>query len=159
MRPFECPAEPTIRSPAPNSTCRVGGGAHTTAMYRPVPGSEPLVDRRVELGRAGEEAALGLYRRRGYELVARNWRCSIGELDLVVRRGGVLVFCEVKTRRGSAFGAPFEAVHHSKQRKLRALAQAFLAQAAGAPNARFDVASVTLSRSGRAQVHVFEDAF
>ena len=118
-----------------------------------------MVDRRVELGRAGEEAALGLYRRRGYELVARNWRCSIGELDLVVRRGGILVFCEVKTRKGSAFGAPFEAVHHAKQRKLRALAQAFLSHTQDAPSVRFDVASVILSRSGRAQVHVFEDAF
>jgi putative endonuclease len=126
-------------------------------MHRPA--SEPSADGRIELGRAGEDAALEVYRRRGYDLVARNWRCSIGELDLVVRRADVLVFCEVKTRRGSTFGAPYEAVHHAKQRKLRALAQAFLSQAPGAMSVRFDVASVTVARSGPAQVHLFEDAF
>jgi putative endonuclease len=121
--------------------------------------SAPIPNPRVELGRAGEDAALRVYLCRGYDLVARNWRCSIGELDLVVRRAGLLVFCEVKTRRGSAFGAPYEAVHQAKQRKLRALAQAFLSYATGAMSVRFDVASVTVPRSGPAQVHLFEDAF
>ncbi|HEX9313726.1 MAG TPA: YraN family protein [Actinomycetota bacterium] len=117
---------------------------------------------RTDLGRIGEDTALARYLDLGYRLVARNWRCRLGELDLVVshRERNLLVFCEVKCRRGRAFGEPFEAVHHAKQRKLRDLAQAFLQ--AGPPLAdsvRFDVASVTVDGSGRARVDVFEDAF
>jgi putative endonuclease len=121
-------------------------------------GGRPVADR-ATLGRTGEDAALDHYRRRGFELVARNWRCRVGELDLVVRRGGLVVFCEVKARRGSAFGGPFDAVDHRKQRKLRSVAHAFLALGPEPAAVRFDVASVTLDRSGRPQVHLFEDAF
>ncbi len=114
---------------------------------------------RSNLGRVGEEAALDQYRRRGFELVARNWRCRVGELDLVLRRGGLLVFCEVKSRRGDRLGGPFEAVDRRKQRKLRAVAEAFLIPGRAPAGVRFDVASVTLDRSGRPRVHLFEDAF
>ena len=79
-----------------------------------------------ELGSAGEEAALAAYRARGFELVARNWRCPLGEIDLVLRREGLVVVCEVKTRRGVDLGGPFEAVDARKQRKLRLLAQALM---------------------------------
>ena len=113
----------------------------------------------MDLGRTGESAALATYEARGYRLVARNWRCRLGEVDLVVRRATLLVFCEVKARRGSRFGAPFEAVHATKQRKLRSLAEVFLGSYGDAVTAvRFDVASVTV-RGGRAHVHLFEDAF
>jgi putative endonuclease len=114
----------------------------------------------LELGRAGEDAALRWYEQRDYELVARNWRCRLGELDLVLSGGGVLVFCEVKCRRGSAFGMPYEAVNHVKQRKLRALAEAFVDSRRTAVEAvRFDVASVSVDRTGGHHVHVFDDAF
>jgi putative endonuclease len=113
-----------------------------------------------EVGLAGEEAAWALYRRRGYRLVARNWRCGLGELDLVVARGSLLVICEVKARRGAAMGGPHEAVTAAKQRKLRQLGQAFLAGArSGGPDLRFDVASVTVRGDGTTSVHLFEDAF
>ncbi|MFN2590922.1 MAG: YraN family protein [Actinomycetota bacterium] len=112
-----------------------------------------------ELGRAGEDAALDTYRRRGFELVARNWRCPLGELDLVLRRDRLLVFCEVKTRRGTALGPPYEAVHVAKQRKLRSLAKAFLSIRGCADSVRFDVASVIVRAGARPQVHLFEDAF
>jgi putative endonuclease len=115
---------------------------------------------RIDLGRTGEDAALARYLERGFRLVARNWRCHVGELDLVVARPGLLVFCEVKSRRGSAFGGPFDAVHGSKQRKLRALGEAFLLgwrEPVG--SVRFDVASVVVDGSRRAAVHLFEDAF
>src|SRR5438105_4729581 len=79
-----------------------------------------------DLGRVGEDATVDWYRDHGYALVARNWRCPLGELDLVVARGALLVFCEVKTRAGSSFGAGFEAVTSRKQRKLRQLAEVFL---------------------------------
>lgn len=116
-------------------------------------------DRRPERGRAGEDAALEVYLGRGYRPVARNWRCALGEIDLVLRRGGLLVFCEVKSRSGGAFGGGYEAVTWSKRRKLRALAEAFLASAGSAPrHVRFDVASVWLGRH-EGDVEIFEDAF
>ena len=115
----------------------------------------------VRTGRAGEDAALARYRSLGYTLVARNWRCPLGELDLVLARRALVVFCEVKTRRGHGFGGPFESVTWRKQRKLRALAVAFL-EVAGPPEAtefRFDVASVTADGRGDASVFVYEGAF
>lgn len=109
--------------------------------------------------REGEDAALRVYERRGYRVVARNWRCPLGELDLVVQRGGVVVFCEVKARSGAAFGGGFEAVTWSKRRKLRQLAEAFLQSYRPLDvRVRFDVASVWLG-PGPADVEVFEDAF
>jgi putative endonuclease len=107
----------------------------------------------------GEDAATDTYRRRGYRVVARNWRCRLGELDLVVEREGVLVFCEVKSRRDGVFGGGYEAVTWRKQAKLRALAEAFLQATAARPHAmRFDVASVAVSGL-RSAVELFEDAF
>ena len=106
---------------------------------------------RTELGRAGEDAALATYRELGYRLLARNWRCRTGELDLVVERAGLVVFCEVKTRSGSGFGGGYEAVTIPKQRKLRQLAVQFVAWNGLTPRAsRFDVASVERRRSSRA---------
>jgi putative endonuclease len=117
------------------------------------------IDPRAERGREGEDAALGDYLRRGYVLVARNWRCPLGELDLVLERRGVLVLCEVKARTGAAFGGGYEAVTWAKRRKLRRLAEAFLeATRSTHDGVRFDVASVWLGPDG-ADVEVFEDAF
>ncbi len=122
---------------------------------------EPLAsDPRAALGRAGEQAALDVYERLGFRLVARNWRCRAGELDLVVERDGLLVFCEVKTRSGSGFGGGFEAVTAAKQRKVRQLAELFLAMSGlTPPRSRFDVASVGRGRRGVTEVELFRDAF
>jgi putative endonuclease len=115
---------------------------------------------RAALGRAGEEAALQVYLRNGFRLIARNWRCGVGELDLVVRRGRLLVFCEVKTRSTIAMGGGYEAVTWSKRRRLRRLAEAFLSQTPVRPAAtRFDVASVHVSRGSPPDVEVYQDAF
>jgi putative endonuclease len=119
-----------------------------------------LVDQRLEVGRRGEAAVERRYVARGYRVVARNWRCRIGELDLVVTRGATLVFCEVKTRRGARYGGGFEAVDARKRQKLRALAEVFLQQHGASPSTvRFDVASVRLRADGSASVEVFHDAF
>ena len=83
------------------------------------------------------------YEARGYEVLARNWRVREGELDLVVAGPGVVVFCEVKSRSGDAFGQPFEAVTPAKQARLRRLAMLWLQSAERSwPAVRFDVASV-----------------
>lgn len=133
------------------------------APARSRPGSR--TGHRQRLGARGEQLAADWYVARGYRLVARNWRCREGELDLVVARDGELVFCEVKTRSSDRFGTPAEAVTPAKQRRLRVLAARFLAAAEGAEGAgagsaragrgiRFDVAAVTGGR-----VDVIEAAF
>jgi putative endonuclease len=106
---------------------------------------------RSALGRAGEDLAAGWYEAHGYEVLARNWRCREGELDIVARRDRLVVFCEVKARTSEAFGLPAEAVGPLKQARLRRLAALWYAdqapasgrgrQQSGGP-ARFDVACV-----------------
>jgi putative endonuclease len=110
----------------------------------------------IALGRQGEDLAAGWYRRRGYEVVARNWRCPLGEIDLVARRRRVIVICEVKTRRSDAFGAPALAVGAVKQQRLRRLAAQWLATSGprGLVEVRFDVVAISGDR-----VDVFEAAF
>lgn len=120
--------------------------------------SVPRMDR-ADRGAAGEDATASWYRERGFRVVARNWRCAAGEIDLLLARGELLVICEVKTRRGSAFGGGFDAVGRQKQRKLRQLAELFLQASSARPTAvRFDVASVALGPRG-ASIEVFRDAF
>lgn len=95
------------------------------------------------------------YLEHGYEILARNWRCRAGELDLIVRRGRTFVFCEVKTRSSDAFGAPVEAVTRDKQVRLRHLAARWLEDAPMRPtDIRFDVASVLAGT-----IEVLEGAF
>jgi len=118
---------------------------------------------RAAIAERGEDAALRRYVGLGYRVLARNWRCRLGEIDLVLARGATLVVCEVKTRRGTRLGAPFDAVNRRKQAKLRALAEAFLGSQPGAiggplTEVRFDVASVLIA-GGNVSLHVFEDAF
>jgi putative endonuclease len=124
----------------------------------------PVDRRRLDLGARGEELAAAWYTARGYTVLARNWRCREGELDLVVARGRGVMFCEVKTRTGSGFGAPAEAVTREKQRRLRRLATRWLAERAGAEgggfaDVRFVVASITLRPGGAPDLEVIEAAF
>jgi putative endonuclease len=117
------------------------------------------IDPRPERGRAGEDATTRVYEARGFRVLARNWRCPLGEIDLVLAREDLVVICEVKTRTGVAFGGGYDAVTWSKRRKLRRLAEAFLAEHVPASSrVRFDVASVWLGPRG-ADVELFEDAF
>jgi putative endonuclease len=113
-------------------------------------------DARRALGARGEDLVVEWYRARGYEVVARNWRCQEGELDLVVRQGRRFVFCEVKTRTSTAFGAPVEAVGREKQARVRRLAARWLDDDAPVRprEIRFDVASVL-----GAEIEVVEGAF
>ena len=108
------------------------------------------------LGETGEDLAASWYAANGYDVLARNWRCRDGELDLVVALGRLVVFCEVKTRSSERFGTPLEAVTRDKQMRIRRLAARWLEDGAPArPRAiRFDVASVMNGR-----VEVLEGAF
>ena len=99
----------------------------------------------LELGSHGEHVAATYLTDAGLRVLDRNWRCREGELDIVARDGNALVFCEVKTRRGIGFGHPVEAVTAAKQRRLRTLAQRWLAaHDEHAPEVRFDVVGVLM---------------
>ncbi len=93
-------------------------------------------------GKWAEDIACGYLRSLGYLIVARNWRWRGGEVDIVAKDGGTLVFVEVKGRRGSAYGAPEEAVDLRKRRHLWRTALAFLGEKAGKVPVRFDVLAV-----------------
>ena len=125
----------------------------------------PVDRRRLDLGARGEELAAAWYTGRGYTVLARNWRCREGELDLVLARSGSVVFCEVKTRTGSGFGIPAEAVTGEKQRRLRRLATRWLSEqprsesGGGYADVRFDVACVTVRPGGAPDLEILEAAF
>jgi putative endonuclease len=107
------------------------------------------------LGHGGERRAAEWYRCRGYRLLDQNWRCRNGELDLVLRRRGVIVFCEVKARSSRRFGHPIEAVTPTKQQRIRSLALQWLSTTGHrGKELRFDVAAVE-----RGRVEVWEAAF
>lgn len=91
----------------------------------------------------GEDAAQELLQRRGMEVLARNWRCRWGELDLVAMEGATIVFVEVKCRRQDALYDPALAVDHRKRMRLRRMAEAFIAvEGPSFADCRFDVVGV-----------------
>ena len=105
----------------------------TTARQRPS----------VELGRQGEELAAEFLSELGMIVMARNWRCDIGELDIVARDGECLVVCEVKTRSSAAFGNPVETVTGRKVKRMRRLALRWLEEnSIHAREIRFDIVGV-----------------
>jgi putative endonuclease len=113
-----------------------------------------------DLGRHGERIAAVYLADAGLRLIDRNWRCRDGELDIVAREGDSLVFCEVKTRRGVGFGHPVEAVTPVKQRRMRTLAQRWLAaHEEHAPELRFDVVGVLVRPDRPALVTHLRAAF
>jgi putative endonuclease len=105
------------------------------------------------LGAYGERVAARHLVESGMVLVDRNWRCDAGEIDLVLRDGAVLVFCEVKTRTSTAYGHPLEAVDAVKTERLVGLAGRWLEEhRVTAPEVRFDMVAVIRSRRGAAAV-------
>ena len=117
---------------------------------------QPGPDRsRIARGRWGEALAASHYERCGFEVLDRNWRSAVGELDLIVGRDGIVVICEVKARRTDRYGPPAAAVGPAKQRRIRRLAAEWLAaHDVHADQIRFDVVAITGVR-----VEVIEAAF
>ena len=116
-----------------------------------------------ETGERGEGLALRHLEGEGYEALERNYRTRYGEIDLVVRRGATLVFVEVKSRRGTGFGEPLEAVTPRKQEQVRLMAEQYLADkepgfAESFEEMRFDAVGILVGRGRRGIRHV-EDAF
>lgn len=101
------------------------------------------------VGQYGEGVAVRHLTSQGFVVLERNWRCDLGEIDIVARDGAALVFCEVKTRSGEGYGSPLEAVTWRKARRLRQLAGRWLADHPVRPaTVRVDVVGVTRSRHG-----------
>ncbi len=118
-------------------------------------------------GRDGEDIAAEYLEARGFRVMDRNYRFEHAEVDLVCfepsetyEHGGELVFVEVKTRRGTGFGSPEEAVSEQKQRHIAHAAEAWLHERRldGSP-CRFDVVAVILGRDDRHQIEQIRDAF
>jgi putative endonuclease len=121
---------------------------------------EVLVADKDDLGRRGEHYAADFLAEAGYRILARNWRCQQGEIDLIVERGGEVVFVEVKTRSSEAFGHPFEAVTVAKLARLRRLAAQWCDAAQPRPaRIRIDVVGVIAPNRGETRVEHLEGVF
>jgi putative endonuclease len=114
----------------------------------------------MKLGPSGEKAAARHLKQIGYRIVARNYSCPAGELDLVAVDGDAIVFVEVKTRRSNEAADPEVNVTPAKRRQLTRAAKYYLmAKSAQDRPARFDVVAVVLPEKGRASIEHFVDAF
>ena len=115
-----------------------------------------------KLGPRGEEYAWGLLKKRGDKLVARNFTCPLGELDLVTWQGRTLVFTEVRARSGTAFGSPAETITGAKQNKVRRAANWFAQRTfkgGPLPDCRFDVVWLLAREGVIVESGIIEGAF
>lgn len=111
-----------------------------------------------ELGNKGENLAIALLRKKGYTILAENWRFYKYELDIVARIGETMVFVEVKTRSTDAFGNPEKSVTRQKQKHTIEAASAYLEKYEIELEARFDIISI-VAFSNKTQIDHMEDAF
>jgi putative endonuclease len=149
-------SEPPSGSDRPDQSAS-GAGRHEQSASGA--GSRAQAVGRQAVGRQGEQTAAQWYEEAGYEVLERNWRRREGEIDLIVRRGRTVVFCEVKTRTSDRYGTGAESVVAAKQRRIRRLASRWLSELTPASgrarvDVRFDVVSITGGR-----LEVVEDAF
>lgn len=130
----------------------------TSARPDPARSSPPrYAGDRSSLGRRGEDAAADYLRGLGYRIVARNWRCRAGEIDLIARiehQGrSKIIFCEVKTRAGLGYGDPLESITYAKRRRLRQLAGYWLASTGEhADDLRMDAIGIVLFPGSAPQI-------
>ena len=115
---------------------------------------------RGELGPEGERLAERFLRKRGYRILARNYRCSCGEIDLIARDGETVVFVEVKGKSGGEFGSPLEAVTARKRQRLALVANYYLtAFKLHHLRTRFDVVGIRWVAGGEPGIVLVRDAF
>ena len=116
---------------------------------------------RIQLGRIGENAAVAFLERHGFNILQRNFRNKLGEIDIIARDGDTICFIEVKSRKTDAFGSPFESVTRAKQRKIIHVALSYLkSRGRCEANVRFDVISVILGDEEECpRVEIIKNAF
>ena len=113
----------------------------------------PRLTHNQALGAYGELLAARYLTSQGMVLLDHNWRCPVGELDLVLREGKTLVICEVKTRTSNDYGTPHEAIDRSKVERLRRLAAAWLRVHSARPDdIRLDLVAVLQPRGGEPEI-------
>jgi len=118
-----------------------------------------MTKERISLGRFGEDLARERLKDLGYRILKTNYKCPIGEIDLVARDGDVLVFVEIKTRKNEFLGQVKEAVNSRKQTQLSKVALAYMkSNNLCGSKARFDVVAVALI-DGRKEIEVIKNAF
>jgi len=118
-----------------------------------------LTKERLELGKFGEELALRKIKRLGYKKIIRNFRCPLGEMDIIARDGDTLVFMEIKTRKGRSIDYAKEAVNARKKRQISKVALAYMkSRDCSDVRARFDVVAISLGR-GKPEIEVIKNAF
>ncbi len=114
---------------------------------------------RLELGRYGEDLAYKRIKRLGYRKIIRNYRCHLGEVDLIANDGDTLVFIEIKTRRGKSTGYAKEAVDARKQRQLSKVALSYMkSNNCSDTKARFDVIAISI-KEDKPEIEVVKNAF
>ena len=110
-------------------------------------------------GKEGEDLAVAAALAEGYEILARNWRCDLGELDMILKKGETIVFAEVKTRKGDRYGQAWESVTPAKQARISRIARWYAKiQDLEGYSLRFDVFSIDY-KGGRWQYRWFKNAF
>jgi len=118
-----------------------------------------LTRERLHLGELGEKLALKRIKRLGYKLVAKNYRCPLGEIDLIAKDGDCLVFIEIKTRKNSSTGNAKEAIHQRKKRQISKVALYYMkANGCCDIKSRFDVIAINI-KGGKEEIELIQDAF
>lgn len=124
------------------------------------------MNKNIVLGNYGEDTAVQHLQELGWQVLSRNWRCTVGEIDIVaLDNQGVLVFCEVKTRSGYGFGAPLAAISKQKQEKIWEVSKYWLAQYHEAnpgkffPKLRFDAIGIVVFPNGKSEIDHLANAF
>ncbi|RJQ25778.1 MAG: YraN family protein [Peptococcaceae bacterium] len=117
--------------------------------------------KRQATGRQGEEIAADYLKSKGYRILNRNFRCRLGEIDIIAVDREQLVFIEVRAKSSDRYGLARESIHGQKQARLRRLAAYYLqAEGKTSQNCRFDVVAVQFDREGKlVEVEHIEDAF
>ena len=112
------------------------------------------------LGILGEELAFHFLGAQGYKVLLKNYECTLGEIDLIAKEKGALVFIEVKTRSSVAMGVPAESVTFQKRRQIVNVAEYYLKRyGIKDVECRFDVVSVLLNQADEPQIEIIKDAF
>ncbi|MFH0780736.1 MAG: YraN family protein [Pseudomonadota bacterium] len=119
-----------------------------------------MLNNRQNLGRRGEDIAVEALRKNGHTILTRNYRCRHGEIDIIAKKHGVLVFIEVKTRSGEDYGHPASSITRHKQRQISKSAQYYLAEHnLFDSHARFDVISIVIDPVQGPLVEIIPNAF
>lgn len=119
-----------------------------------------MSNERLSLGRSGEEKAAKFLKRLGFKILRRNYRCRLGEIDIIAKDRNELVFVEVKTRSSASHGLPAQAVNKRKQGQIIKAAQTFLMETSLHDHpARFDVVAIQVGREEKTEINHIRNAF